>query len=76
MTGDELRQLLRSSAFRPFTVYTDGKEFFIPHPEFAALSGPWTGSGQTLVIFHKEDNGFDLLDVGLVSRVEVQRTSP
>lgn len=68
MTADELRQLIRSSTFRPFTVYAEGKSFFVPHPEFVALTGP----GRTLIILHKDDNGFDLLDVALIARVEVQ----
>lgn len=72
MTTDELRQLLRGAAFRPFTVYTDGKAFVIPHPEFAALTPP----GKTLIVFHKDDNAFDLLDVELIARVEVQEPQP
>ncbi len=68
MTSTELRQLLRESAFRPFTVHANGKSFRIAHPEFAALTGP----GGTMVIFHKQDNGFDLVDVSLIVRVEVQ----
>ncbi len=67
MKTDELKQLLRGSAFRPFTVFSNGKSFLISHPEFAALTGP----GATLVVFHKSDNGFDLVDVDLIARVEV-----
>ena len=67
MTSDEVRQLLRGSSFRPFTVFGEGKSFLVPHPEFAALTGP----GKTLIILHKEDNAFDLLDVDLIARVEV-----
>ena len=70
MTGDELKQLLRTSAFRPFTVYAEGKAFLIPQPEFAALTGP----GRTLIVLHKEDNGFDLLDVNLIARAEVHES--
>ena len=72
MTSDELRQLLRGSPFRPFTVHADGKAFFIPHPEFATLTLP----GKTLIILHKEDNGFDLVDVDLIVRVEVHEPRP
>ncbi len=67
MTSTELRQLLRESAFRPFTVHANGKSFRIAHPEFAALTGP----GGTLVVFHREDNGFGMVDVSLIGRVEV-----
>jgi len=68
MTAEELRQFLRGAAFRPFTVFAEGKAFVIPHPEFAALSP----LGKTLIVFHKDDNAFDLLDVALIARVEVQ----
>ena len=67
MTSIELRPLLRESGSRPFTVHANGKSFRVAHPEFAALTGP----GGTLVVFHKEDNGFDLVDVSLIGRVEV-----
>lgn len=67
MTALALRQLLRDSVSRPFTVYADGKSFHISHPEFAGMTGP----GKTLVVYHKDDNGFDLVDVELIVRVEV-----
>ncbi|KAF0180608.1 MAG: hypothetical protein FD161_702 [Limisphaerales bacterium] len=67
MTADELRPLLRSSATRPITVHADGKAYPISHPEFAFL----TGAGGTLIILHRDDNGFELLDVPLIARVEV-----
>jgi len=49
-----------------FAVHADGKSFHISQPEFAALTGP----GQTLIILHKHDNGFDLVVVSLIARVE------
>jgi len=67
MTADELRQLLRGAAFRPFTVHTADGVFRIAQPEFAALSP----CGDTLVVFHKKDSAFDILDVPLIARVEV-----
>jgi hypothetical protein len=67
MTTEELRQMLQRSAFRPFTVYAEGKAFFIPHPEFAFL----TGRGGTLVVLHKDDDALDLLDVSLIARAEI-----
>ncbi|HXP61165.1 MAG TPA: hypothetical protein VN829_11780 [Dongiaceae bacterium] len=72
MSADELRNLLRANPFQPFTVYLPSdKPFTVPHPEFAALTPP----GRTLVVFHGEDNGFDLLDVRLISRVELHEAS-
>jgi len=67
MTTAELRPLLRGAAFRPFTVYAEGKAFTIRHPEFAVL----TGRGRTLIVLHKNDDAFDLLDVDLIARAEV-----
>ena len=69
MRTDELRQLLRGSAFRPFTVYVGEQGFHVPHPEFAAL----TPRGQTLIVLHKDDEAFDILDVALIGRAEVQQ---
>jgi len=68
MVVEQLRQLLRASAFRPFTVYADDKPLRIPHPEFAAL----TPSGKTLFVFHQNDDAYDLVDVALIARAEVQ----
>ena len=67
MTALGIRHLLRGSVFRPFTVHAEGKSFHVLHPEFAALTGP----GKTLILLHKEDNAFDLVDVEVIARVEV-----
>jgi hypothetical protein len=72
MNADELRQLIRNSTTRPFKVYADGKEFLIADPDVARVSGPWTGSGQSLFIAHKEDARVDVLDLSNISRVEFQ----
>ena len=70
MIADELRQLLRESAFRPFTVHAEGNDFLISHPEFAALSP----RGDTLIIFHKDDGAFDILDVSLIAGAAVHES--
>ena len=67
MTADELRPLLRASATRPITIHADGKAYPISHPEFALL----TTGGSTLIVLHRNDSGFDVLDVPLIARVEV-----
>jgi hypothetical protein len=64
---EELRHLLRGAAFRPFTVYSEGKPYSIPHPEFATL----TPRGRTLIVMHKDDDALDLLDVSLIARAEI-----
>ena len=73
MLADELRQLVSGPAFRPFTVFAEGKAFRIAHPEFAALSP----RGDTLIVFHEKDAAFDILDVALIARAEAHEpTSP
>ncbi len=73
MNAAELRQLLHRTPFRPFTVYmASDKAFAVPHTDFAALSP----SGRTLIIFRKEDDAHDILDVPLIARVEVQEGRP
>ena len=66
MTSDAIRQLLRPSAFRPFTVYADGQAFLIPHREFGSVSP----DGKILIVHHQHDSAFDILDVPLVARAE------
>ena len=72
MNATELKQLLRGSAFRPFTVHAEGKDFLISDPEFAALSP----RGDTLIIFHKDDGAFEILDVALIVRAAVHDSAP
>jgi len=68
MTFDELKQLLHASPFRPFTAYVTGDQrFLVKHMDFAALSP----TGRTLIVFHSDDEAFDILDVPLIARVEV-----
>jgi hypothetical protein len=70
MSADELRQLLRASVFRPFSVFVNDQAFSIPHPESAALAP----HGRTLIVFHQQDTAFDILDVPLIARVLVQES--
>jgi hypothetical protein len=67
MNADELRKLVRESAARPFTIHAEGKEFLVSHPEFAAVSP----RGDTLIIFHKNDSAFEVLDVSLLALAAV-----
>lgn len=72
MNAAELKQLLHATPFRPFTVFlVSEKAFVVPHVDFAALSP----TGRTLIVFRKEDGAFDILDVPLIARLEVQETT-
>ena len=72
MNAAELKQVLHATPFRPFTVHlARDKAFSVPHEDFAALSP----NGRTLIVFRKEDGVFDILDVPLIARLEVQETA-
>jgi len=71
MTSEAIRQLLRTSAFRPFTVYAEGQAFLIPRPEFGSLSP----DGKTLIVYDQHDSAFEILDIALVARAEVHEAS-
>jgi len=69
MNADELRTLLQATPFRPFILYlASEKAFSVRHPEFAVI----TPRGRTLILLHSDDEAFDILDVPLIARVEVQ----
>ena len=68
MSADELRNLLHAVPFRPFTVYLPSdKAFKIPHSDFAWVSP----NGRTMILYQQENAGMDILDVPLITRVEV-----
>jgi hypothetical protein len=66
-TAEELRRLLKASPFSPFTIYTGEKAFLVPIPQFAWLSP----RGRTLIVGNAPDKGFDIVDVPLISRIEI-----
>jgi hypothetical protein len=69
MSADELRNLLNAVPFRPFTVYLpDYGAYRIPDPELALL----TPNGHTLVLSEQPSDSPDILDVALITRVEVE----
>ena len=68
MAPAELKQLLHTNPFRPFTVYLPSdKAFRIEHEDFAALAP----NGRTLIVFHTHDDAHEILDVPLIARIEV-----
>lgn len=68
MNADELKSLLNASPFRPFTIYTAAEKAFpIRHPDFVVV----TPRGRTVIVLHAENDAFDILDIPLISRIEV-----
>ena len=72
MNAEELRKLLHTVPFQPFTVYLPSeKAFEVPHPDFAML----TPNGRILVVSESEGDAVDILDVPLIARVHVNGQS-
>lgn len=67
MRMEDLRTLHHAQPFRPFAIHTaDGRVFPIPHSEFLA----YDPGGTTLVAF-RTDRTFSILDLGLVTELEL-----
>jgi hypothetical protein len=71
MHADELKKLLKATPFKPFTVdMPSEKAFQIPHSDFAFI----TPNGRTLIVAYG-GGGVDLLDIPLITRVEIQQAT-
>lgn len=68
MTTDRLRAAWKSQPFQPFRIHlADGRSVFVGHPDYLSMSG----SGRTIVVNHREDDGMDIVDLLLVTELEV-----
>jgi hypothetical protein len=72
MTVEQLRKTHQATPFRPFTIHlADGRSFFVAHREFLSQSP----SGRTVIVYGADDS-FDIIDLLLVTSLEVQSGSP
>ena len=72
MTTQQLRGAHRATPFRPFTIrMADGRAFPIPHPDFLSMSP----SGRTVIVY-QEDEEFSILDLLLMTEIEMTPSSP
>jgi hypothetical protein len=70
MTVEQLKNAQRSQPFRPFTIHMgDGRAFFVKHPDFISRSP----SGRTVIVYG-DDDGFNVLDMLLVTELEIHPT--
>ena len=68
MTKEALSDRLHASPFKPFALrLTDGTLLPVPHPDFVSL----TRGGRTVIV-HKEGEHFSILDLALVTALEVE----
>ena len=67
MTIEQFKNVLHASPFRPFTVHmADGRVFLVKHRDFISRSP----SGRTVIV-HSDDDTFSVLDLLLVTELEV-----
>ena len=68
MATEQLKNAHSASPFRPFTIHMgDGRSFRVDHPEFLARSP----TGRTVVVYSHSDNAFSVLDLLLMTELEV-----
>jgi hypothetical protein len=68
MTIDQIRQLYDAQPFQPFVIHlADGRHLAVKHREFLA-SAP---SGRTVIVYQPDDS-FNIVDVMLVTDLEVK----
>jgi hypothetical protein len=67
MTIERLQHVHRAEPFKPFTLHlADGKNVHVPHREFLSHS-----PGGRTVIVYGDGERFDILDVLMITRIEV-----
>ncbi len=72
MTLKQVQAVQGARPFRPFTLHlADGDVLSVRHPEFLALSP----AGRTVVVFGQDDE-MSIVDLLLVTRIEMAKSSP
>jgi hypothetical protein len=68
MTAERLRALREMQPFRPFTIHlADGRTLTVPHRDFVSQSP----GGRTIIVYRSDDS-FSIVDLYLVTELEVQ----
>lgn len=68
MTVEKVRSLLRANPFQAFIVQTpDGREFNVPHPDLAMLSG----TGRLLHVARNDSDIEDIIEVALITDIAI-----
>ena len=72
MKIDEIRELVHAVPFLPFTLLVaGGTAIQVAHPDFIALSP----TGRTLIVYPVEGKAHKLVDVMLISQIDVHDTA-
>ncbi len=68
MTAEQLRAMRETQPFRPFTMHlADGRTLTVPHRDFVSQSP----GGRTIIVY-RSDESFSVVDLYLVTELEVQ----
>ena len=68
MTTEQFDKALKERPFRPFTIHlADGRTLTVPHRDFVSQSP----GGRTIIVYGS-DESFSIVDLGLVTELEVQ----
>jgi hypothetical protein len=71
MTAEQLRGMREANPFRPFTLHlADGCALTVPHRDFVSQSP----GGRTIIVY-RSDEAFSVVDLYLVTELEVQAPS-
>ena len=72
MPAEQLRALREANPFRPFTIHmADGRTLTVPHRDFLSQSP----GGRTIIVYHSGE-AFSVVDLYLVTELEVQAAPP
>jgi hypothetical protein len=67
MTVEQLKNVLQTQPFQPFTIHMgDGRTFLVKHRDFISRSP----TGRTVIV-HGDDDSFSILDLLLITELEV-----
>ncbi len=68
MTAEQFRKMREATPFRPFTIHlADGRTLTVPHRDFVSQSP----GGRTIIVY-QSDESFSIVDLYLVTELEVQ----
>lgn len=71
MTIEQLRNVHQAQPFHPFTIHlADGRTLLVPHRDFLSHSP----SGRTVIVYGEGDS-FSIVDLLLVTEIEVHDSS-
>ena len=68
ITKEAIKERVTAAPFRPFSVrLTDGRSYPVPGPDYASVSP----NGRLLTIYTDGGNGLKILDVALITEIEI-----